>query len=321
MINDQIYIASIYNAVERAKREGRLNLKTAQLFDLYRYYINFTDNIISTGNTVFNDWNILLKKEIAKLKYKNNNVICNYKPVILNNPAVRETDANIAPTVDDNSVNLQGNSTYTFKVGDFLNNFNDVNNDDYRYLIVYPTGLTEGSLSIFTTIFEIEGKPLTEELDLIYTRTNNAAFGPDDFTFRVSDNAVEYLYSSLQTMSVFADIVTDINLPPADIGDNTIYTTNRAITVLTLDMFTSDLQPPYNDPEGDLIDAIKIIDISNANQGVYKLNGVAILEEQIITREDINAGLFIHEGPDIDTVSSDTFQFQARDEGSGIWVD
>ena len=61
-------------------------------------------------------------------------------------------------------------------------------------------------------------------------------------------------------------------------------------------------------------------DISNANDGVFKLNGVEITEGQIITREDIQAGLFTHEAADTDAIQSDVFEFEARDEGSQTWV-
>jgi hypothetical protein len=107
---------------------------------------------------------------------------------------------------------------------------------------------------------------------------------------------------------------------PATIGDNTIYGANRVVTILTLAMFTSELAPPYNDPEGDLIDAIRIDSISGANNGLYKLSGVNVSEGDIITREQLNAELFTHEAFDDDAESSDTFSFSARDEGSGIWV-
>ena len=85
-------------------------------------------------------------------------------------------------------------------------------------------------------------------------------------------------------------------------------------------MFTSLLTPPYNDPESDLIDAIRIDEISTANTGEYLYNDVAISEGQIITREDLVANLFKHVGPDTSSLSSDVINFSARDEGSQIWV-
>jgi hypothetical protein len=109
------------------------------------------------------------------------------------------------------------------------------------------------------------------------------------------------------------------NLPPT-IGDNTLTVDNNVVTVLTLDMFTSQTIAPYNDPEGDLIDAIRIDRINGTNQGVFKVSNIDIVVGQIITREQIDAGDFTHHGADINTVASDSFDFSARDEGSQIWV-
>ena len=54
-----------------------------------------------------------------------------------------------------------------------------------------------------------------------------------------------------------------VNLPPDVIGKNGIFTPNRTTLIYTMSMFTTGTTPPYNDPEGDLIDAIRIVDISN----------------------------------------------------------
>lgn len=329
MVNDQIYITSVYNAVQKAKVKGTLNLKTLQLFNLYRYYINFTDAIIATGDTAFNDFNITLKKEIAKLKYKNPKDICPYKTIIPDDTGGNVDPSNTAPTVDDNTIDMEDNNDYTFVIGDFLVNYADAEGHDPKFLLVYPGPNVDGLLRTgpggtteFTSpiIFDIEGLPLTNTIELTYKRNDPDPFGPEIFQFRVSDNPVDYLYSALANMNMLSAETVSENQPVADVGDNTIYVTNRSVTVLTLYMFTGGLTPPYNDPEGDLIDAIRIIDISNANQGTYYLNGIEVTEGQIITREDINAGLFTHESADVDAITSDTFEFEARDEGSGIWV-
>ena len=91
-------------------------------------------------------------------------------------------------------------------------------------------------------------------------------------------------------------------------------------TVLTLAMFTGGLAPPYNDPENDLLDAIRIDEISEANKGTFYINGVAIQEGDIITREEMAANLFVHKAAQIGDITSDVFEFSARDEGSKIWI-
>mgnify|MGYP003651567185 FL=1 len=81
-------------------------------------------------------------------------------------------------------------------------------------------------------------------------------------------------------------------------------------------MFTEN----YLDPEGDDLDAIRIDAISTSNQGSFLYNGLSIAVGQIITKSDLDAGMFTHAGAQIDTVSSDVIEISVRDSGSLIWV-
>ncbi len=331
MINNQIYITSLVKSIYGAKLNGKMDSKIIQLFNLYKYYIDFAKELSDNESTQFEDHIVSLKREASRLVYKYPKILCNYKVVVPNHAVnINQYEQNTAPTVDGQTIGIGTSKQYQFVVGDFLTNFADANNDSYKYLLIYPnedylfTG-TDGTTSFSTPIvIDIEGMSANDFIDLFYIRTpqqESGSFGPIPITFRVSDNNVNYLYSSVETINISSDVAYSDNQPVADIGDNTIYASNRSTTILTLFMFTGGLTPPYNDPEGDLIDAIKIIDISGANTGTYYVNGAPIVEGQIITREEIEAGLFTHVGPDQDAISSDTFQFQARDEGSQIWVD
>jgi len=328
MVNDLIFVTSINKAINRAKIGTSFNLTILALVDIYLYYIDKIDSLVTLGLVDLKPQRIQLKQDLLDLRYKYPSVICNYKHIIpINNDEPPAT--NTAPTVDNCAVDLLATSLHTFTINDFLINFADAENDSWKYLVVYPLANdTYGTLAYQGTevtvpiTINIGSINLGVPMGLVYTRIDTGIFGPDNFNFKVSDDVINYLYSALQTCGISASIAeTGGNLPPADIGDNTIYVENRVITVFTLADFTTGLQPPYNDPEGDLIDAIKIIDISNANLGVFKFNGVAIIVNQIIIREDIAAGLFTHEGPDISTVNSDVFEFWGRDEGSQIWVE
>lgn len=327
MINNQIYITSVAKAVINAKKTGKLNLKIVQIFNLFKYYIDFAESVKTLGITTFNEDIITLKKEIAKLQYKYPDIICNYKVVLPNDPlAINVT--NNAPTVSDTVLNIGGVVTQQLKVSDFILNFADIDNDSYKSILILPSlsasgdFIYQGNIVINVITINVEGLSLSADIpNLVYTRNNTAVFGPIISNFRVSDNNINSLFSSTKTISISATGQDGINQPPLDIGDNTIFVTNQVTTILTLTMFTTNLTPPYNDPEGDLIDAIRIIDISNSNKGIFKLSGIAIVDNQIITREDISANNFTHEGPTQDAISSDVFQFQARDEGSQIWVD
>ena len=107
------------------------------------------------------------------------------------------------------------------------------------------------------------------------------------------------------------------NLPPT-IDDNTITVENGVTTTLTLAMFTTDAR--YSDPEGDLLDAIRIDKIYSNNLGLFYVDGISLSEGQIITREQLEAGVFTHVGATVESIQKDGFEFSVRDEGSQTWV-
>jgi len=318
MLNDQIYISSINKAIIKAKIYGTLDLTILNLFYLIDYYIKFTNDLKVLGITIYNDKNTKLKELAAQLIYKYPNVLCEYKTVAGDGTYIINVGTtNTAPTVSAGSINFSTSLTYTFKVTDFTTDFNDVDGNSYNKLLIYLNTVTGSFKYNNVTVTGTIEIPVSNVVNLKFTRPNNTTYN-DTLQYRISDNHVNSLYSSLTSITL-TGAVTTTNLP-ATIGDNTIYADNRITTILTLAMFTTTLSPPYSDPEGDLIDAIRIDSISTANQGIFYLNAVPITVNLIITREQLAANLFTHSGPNIDTVSSDAFIFSARDEGSQIWV-
>lgn len=108
-----------------------------------------------------------------------------------------------------------------------------------------------------------------------------------------------------------------VNQPPDNVGDNAISVANRAITVLTLAMFTTQTTPAYSDPENDPVDALRVDSLPA--DGTLKLNGVACSIGQVIDVADINSNLFTYESPDQDPQDIDDFDFSLRDTGSLQW--
>lgn len=108
-----------------------------------------------------------------------------------------------------------------------------------------------------------------------------------------------------------------VNQAPSAVGNNTIAVSNRAVTILTLAMFTTLTTPAYADPEGDPVDALRVDTLPV--DGVLKLNGVLVLLGDIISAADINLNLFTYESPDQDALDTDDFQFSLRDTGSLIF--
>lgn len=320
----QTLIASTSKAATQATKTGKLNLSIISLYNMIAYYVEFT-----RGKQEWNQEHAYLIDKLVRLKYMYPKVLCNYKTVLPGEGTSPPT--NTAPVVDNNSYDMLATSLYQFKVSDFTLNYTDAESHPYKFLTIYPNAnagvdgslaITSGGAQLTNPItINIEGLAGTTLIDLYYTRIDPAAFGPDTIDFKVSDNPIDYLYSATKTFSISATIAEVVGNQPATIGDNTIYADNRETTVLTLAMFTTGLTPPYNDPEADLIDAIRIDEISDANVGLFYYNGTAIQVGDIITREELAAGDLIHIGPDQDAISSDVFNFSARDEGSQIWVE
>ncbi len=153
---------------------------------------------------------------------------------------------------------------------------------------------------------------------LSYWKITNAAIS-ESLVFSISNNDTDNtLWSSNTTISITVAPVG--NSAISSLGDSTMYVDNNVITILTSDMFTSQLSPAYADPDGDLLDAIRIDEVSGSNQGTFLYNSGALVIGQVITKAELDAGLFTHTGATASTITSDVILFSARDTGSLIWV-
>ena len=309
----QIIVTSANKAVNLTKVKGGLNLEKVRLYSLQYYYLDFTE-----GNPLLTTENALFKDALFKLKYKYPKEICNYKELVGFIPTIPV--ANIAPVVIDIEIDLGGNDDYDFTFADFNAAFSDADGDLPNTVKITKSDSPDFDLYfssdlVTASIFEV---PFNQIAKLAVVRTNFNIFTADvAAAFRISDSSD---YSNSADILVEATSATGEGNLPATIGDAALSVQNRVTTVLTLAMFTSGLTPPYNDPEADLIDAIRVDEVSTANSGEFQFNAVAVSEGQIITREDLIEELFTHIGPDVITVETDAINFSARDEGSLIWV-
>lgn len=316
-----VVVSSTTRAVNKAKSTGKLHIREILAYEILNSMVTFVDELTANGSTLYTGVKDDLLLLTSELVYRNPTVLCSNKITTSTNNLPKTSNPNIvntAPTVSPVTIAILEETSYTFKVTDFTNSFTDAEGDSWEKLIIYPTGLSGTLLYNGVTVTNILEINVSDVTKLIYVREDEAVFS-ESIPFRISDNNTNRLYSSIITNTITGTVIASDNLP-ATLGDNTIYVDNRVTTVLSLAMFTSLLQPPYNDPEGDLIDAIRIDDISTANTGIMYLNGVEITIGTIITREELAASLFTHIGPDDSSLSTDSFAFSARDEGSLTWV-
>ena len=153
---------------------------------------------------------------------------------------------------------------------------------------------------------------------LSYWKITNAGVS-ESLVFSISNtNPDNTLWTSNTTIPITIAAVG--NSAISSLGDSTMYVNNNVVTILTSDMFTSQLSPAYADPDGDLLHSIRIDEISGSNQGTFLYNSGALIIGQVITKAQLDAGLFTHTGATASTITSDVILFSARDTGSLIWV-
>ena len=309
--NSQVFLSSMARLDKRLKYYGEGDVSEITLLKMIYKYACYSASYECLQ---------ALDKMVMLLQQMDNDICMDFLPGTSffpedngGDPGNTGTD-NTAPVIDNASITVTGQTYTTFVIGDFTGGWTDTEGDSWGNIVI-KTLPANGTLT-FNGVDVVVGQEITPATigNLIYTRNADTGYSTS-FNWAVYDDNQSPLQSNTATMTVTVNA-----LSTTTIGDNTIYVDNRAETVFTLAMFTTELVAPYNDPEGDLIDAIRIDDISGDNLGVFYLSGVPLDVGDIITREQINAGNFTHTGPDQDTINSDVFEFSARDEGSGIWV-
>lgn len=157
--------------------------------------------------------------------------------------------------------------------------------------------------------------------NLVYTTNtlSTGAYVDNGMTFLVSD-VISGLYNSVAQQVIF-DVEADgtVNLQPSQVGDGSLDVTVGSEIVFTRAMFTTDLDIPYSDPEGDAADKLKVLAL--ASFGTIKLNGSPVSVNQEIDFSDIDAGLFTYTSTSLPGAGeSESFQFEIADSGSGNFV-
>lgn len=310
--NATVFLESVSRLDKRLKYYGEGDVTEITLLKMiYKY---------ATYSAEYKDLQTL-DKMVSLLQQKDNDICLNVLPGTSFFPedngggSTPVTVTNNAPTISGSSITVPGQTFSSFVIADFTTDFADVDGDSFGNVII-KTLPANGTLTynlLPVTVNQTIAKASIGSL--IYTRSVDTAYGTS-FTFAIFDDNQNPAQSSAVAMTVTVEAVNAV----AVIGDNTIYPANRVETILTLAMFTTDTTLAYSDAEGDLLDAIRIVEISLENQGTYYIEGIAISVGDIITREQMNAGSFKHVGPDSNSISSDVFEFEGRDEGSLTWV-
>lgn len=252
-----------------------------------------------------------LEQLLAKIQ-KSNPLICNYLGY-----STLESNANTAPVTTNSSVSYDADY-YDFLKTDFITNFTDADGDLPKNLkiISLPSYGTFTYNNIAVQVGDLID--LNNFGTLRFTRTNLAQ-SVDTFTYKISDNNINQLFSNMSTFTI--NINQTVNLPPDNVGDLTINLASGVSHTFTQANFTSETTPAYSDPEGDNPENIKLTNITGVSTGTLKYNGVEVTVNQIIPYSGIGSGLFTYEADaSTTTLYSDIFQFAISDTGSSTFT-
>jgi hypothetical protein len=233
------------------------------------------------------------------------------------------TSSNTPPIVNDFTINvpnnlINNNFLYSFTGPEFIQGFTDIQGNLPKNLKFFALPV-RGDLK-FNGNSVVKNVPYSYEEVLNFTYEANINVNESIFDliiFQISDDNINNeLYSEMATITI--NSAGYINLPISQLGDLILNKGNRQNHVFTINDFTTNLNPPYQDPEGDSLDAIRI-DVLATN-GVMQLNGVPVTQGQIISAANINAGLLVFVSPNQNAAATSNAEFSARDTGSLIFV-
>lgn len=301
---NNILISSSVRMKDKAKYTGILD--TSDL--AFMRFIN--KNLIAFSSSLTLTQKNDLEELLSKIQNKNE-LICNYLGY-----STLDSNANTAPVITNSSVSYDADY-YDFLKTDFTTNFTDADGDTPKYLKI----VTLPAYGTFTynnvAVQAGDNINLDSFGTLRFTRTNLAQ-SVDTFTYKVSDNNTNQLFSNMSTFTI--NINQTVNLAPDNVGDLTINLASGVTHTFTQANFTTETTPAYSDPDGDAPENVKITSISGLSTGTLKYNGTAVTVNQVVPYSGIGSGLLTYEA-DASTLTlySDTFQFQISDVGSSTF--
>lgn len=132
-------------------------------------------------------------------------------------------------------------------------------------------------------------------------------------SYKPNNININNYFNEMATFNI--NINSQQNLPPSEVGDGSVTTAHATTVVFTRNDFTSNTTPPYEDPEGDAAELLKVITLPS--NGLLKLNGANVTANQIIDFSDIDSGLLSYQpDPNTTTARVEGFTFAIADSGS-----
>lgn len=232
---------------------------------------------------------------------------------------------NLAPTVVGNiTINITyATAQHIFTVADFTTLttpvYSDPENDSAETvkIVTIPTvGLLKlSSIDVSPndeiSVVDIAAGNLTYNIDL----GDTDSYIDSDMTFNVADNG-SFSYGAIVEGIVTISVGAEINLPPDNVGDNTINLDYNEFYTFTRANFTTETTPAYSDPEADAENNLKILSLPI--NGTIKIDGVVASVNNVVSFANIDLGKLTYvPNVSIITAQTITFGFSISDAGSG----
>ena len=220
------------------------------------------------------------------------------------------------------SVSLGYGITHTFTLDNFTTETNppyaDPENDALKSIQI--TSLpTQGEIQLSSIAVSRDDIITSGQLSagaLTYVSDSGETNGYSDgyMTFLVADVGSSIFTTSPKIVTFV--VSSNVNQAPSQVGNGEADIGVGGTYIFTRASLTSQLNPPYEDPEGNPADKllVKVVPV----KGYMYLNGVLVVDGQEIDFSDIDSGLltyvneFLPSGSDLEG-----FEFEISDTGSG----
>lgn len=128
------------------------------------------------------------------------------------------------------------------------------------------------------------------------------------------------MHDKTQMGIIYINISAKDNAPPSASGWNSFNLAYGATHVFTLANFTTETNPPYADPEGDVLESIKITSLPTQGT-LLKIATPVIVDEEITSAELVAGNLsYVSDSGDTDGYSDGDMEFTVSDVGSSTFT-
>ena len=220
------------------------------------------------------------------------------------------------------SIAVGYNTDYPFTIENFTTEtspaYVDPEGDNLEYIKI-TTITTVGEVKLNGTAITADDTISNADLvagNLTYTPANDADGYTEIGYFTVSDEGSSTFTTTPQRFIMNVD--NDVNSSPATVGDGETDMIVGETFTFTRESLTTQLNPPYSDPEGDIAENLWVI--TAPTTGELRLDGALVIDNEIISFTDIDSGLLTYYASEYPDGGIEGFAFQISDVGSGEYT-